>query len=72
MSMPPKFEMIKEFIDEVGSYIPTLINGLESLKKEPKQSEALEEFHVEFVVTAINERTNKFALMKQMYRLRRQ
>ena len=45
MSMPPKIEMIKDFIEEVGSYIPTLINGLESLKNEPEQSEALEESH---------------------------
>ncbi len=45
MSMPPKIEMIKDFIEEVGSYIPTLINGLESLKKEAGQSEALEESH---------------------------
>jgi chemosensory pili system protein ChpA (sensor histidine kinase/response regulator) len=45
MSMPPKIEMIKNFIEEVGSYIPTLINGLESLKKDAEQSEALEESH---------------------------
>ncbi len=45
MSMPPKMEMIKEFIEEVESYIPTLINGLASLKKEAQQSEALEESH---------------------------
>ena len=45
MSMPPKIEMIKIFIEEVESYIPTLINGLESLKKGTAQSEALEESH---------------------------
>jgi len=45
MSMPPKIEMIKNFFEEVGSYIPTLIDGLESLKNEPGQSEALEESH---------------------------
>jgi len=45
MSMPPNIEMIKDFIEEVGSYIPTLINRLESLKKEAEQSEALEESH---------------------------
>ena len=45
MAMPPNLEMIKGFIEEVGSYIPTLINGLESLKKETGQSEALEESH---------------------------
>ena len=45
MTMPPNFEMIKSFIEEVGSYIPTLINGLESLKKETEQREALEESH---------------------------
>ena len=45
MSLPAKFEMIKDFIDEIGSYIPTLINGLESLKIKPVQSEALEECH---------------------------
>ena len=45
MSMPPKIEMIKEFIEEVESYLPTLINGLASLKEEAEQSEALEESH---------------------------
>ncbi len=45
MSMPPKIEMIKNFIEEVGSYIPVLTNGLESLKKDADQSEALEESH---------------------------
>ena len=45
MSMPPKNEMIRDFIEEVESYIPTLIKGLESLSKEEAQSEALEESH---------------------------
>ncbi len=45
MSMPPNIEMIRDFIEEVGSYIPTLINGLESLKKDAEQSKALEESH---------------------------
>ena len=45
MSMPPKIEMIKNFIEEVESYIPTLANGLESLQKNAAQSEALEESH---------------------------
>ena len=45
MSMPPKNEMIRDFIEEVESYIPTLIKSLESLSKEEAQSEALEESH---------------------------
>ena len=45
MSMPPNVEMIKNFIEEVRSYIPTLINGLESLKNEAEQTDALEESH---------------------------
>ena len=45
MSMPPKIEMIKNFIEEVESYIPTLANGLESLQKNAAQSDALEESH---------------------------
>ena len=45
MSMPPKIEMINNFIEEVESYIPTLANGLESLQKNAAQSEALEESH---------------------------
>ena len=36
MSMPPNIKMINDFIEEVGSYIPTLIDGLESLKKEAR------------------------------------
>ncbi len=45
MSMSPNREMITNFIEEVTSYIPTLTNGLESLKKEPGQIEVLEESH---------------------------
>jgi chemosensory pili system protein ChpA (sensor histidine kinase/response regulator) len=37
--------MIKEFIEEVKSYIPSLIGGLESLKEGPDRSEVLEEIH---------------------------
>jgi chemotaxis protein histidine kinase CheA len=37
--------MIKEFIEEVKSYIPSLIAGLESLKERPDGSEVLEEIH---------------------------
>jgi chemosensory pili system protein ChpA (sensor histidine kinase/response regulator) len=45
MSTSPKIEMIRDFMDEVGSYIPTLIDGLKSLKIEPEQSEVLQESH---------------------------
>ena len=45
MSRPPKTEMIKEFIEEVKSYIPSLIGGLASLKDRPDESDVLEEIH---------------------------
>ncbi len=45
MSAPPNVEMIRDFIEEVGSYIPILIEGLESLKKGTVQNEVLEESH---------------------------
>ncbi len=45
MSVPPKIDMIKDFIEEVEGYIPTLITGLESLKVEGEKKEALEESH---------------------------
>ncbi len=45
MSRPPKIEMIKGFIEEVESYIPSLIDGLKSLKEKPDQREVLEETH---------------------------
>ena len=45
MSQPPNTEMIKGFIEEVQSYIPSLIGGLESLEEAPDLSEALEETH---------------------------
>ena len=43
MSTPPNVEMIKDFIEEVGSYIPTLIGGLESLRNGIEQEKVLEE-----------------------------
>ena len=42
MSRPPKTEMIKDFIEEVKSYIPSLIGGLASLKERPDRSEVLD------------------------------
>ena len=45
MPMQPKIDMIKNFIEEVQSYIPTLMTGLESLKNNSEHKEALEESH---------------------------
>jgi chemosensory pili system protein ChpA (sensor histidine kinase/response regulator) len=45
LSSLPKVEMIKGFIEEVESYIPSLIDGLESLKEKPDQREVIEETH---------------------------
>jgi chemosensory pili system protein ChpA (sensor histidine kinase/response regulator) len=45
MPRPPKTEMIKDFIEEVKSYIPSLIDGLASLKERPDGGEVLEEIH---------------------------
>ncbi len=45
MPKPPKAEMISGFIEEVKSYIPSLIDGLDALSKSPDKSEMLEETH---------------------------
>jgi chemosensory pili system protein ChpA (sensor histidine kinase/response regulator) len=45
LSRPPRVEMIQGFIEEVESYIPSLIDGLKSLKEKPDQPEVLEETH---------------------------
>ena len=45
MATPPKVELIKGFIEEVDSYIPSLISGLDVLKQSPGQIEVLEETH---------------------------
>lgn len=45
MPKPPKAEMIRGFIEEVKSYIPSLIDGLDALRKSPDKSEMLEETH---------------------------
>lgn len=45
MSRSPKGEMLKGFIGEVDSYIPSLIQGLESLRERPDRKEVLEEVH---------------------------
>ena len=45
MSRPPRTDMITGFIEEVNSYIPSLIGGLESLEKSPGLCEPLEETH---------------------------
>jgi chemosensory pili system protein ChpA (sensor histidine kinase/response regulator) len=45
LSRSPRFEMIKDFIEEVESYIPSLIDGLESLKGTPDRPDVLEETH---------------------------
>jgi chemosensory pili system protein ChpA (sensor histidine kinase/response regulator) len=45
LSKPPRVEMIKGFIEEVESYIPSLIDGLESLKETPDRRDVLEETH---------------------------
>jgi len=43
MTMSPKAEMIKGFIEEVKSYIPSLMQGIETLKEKPERKEVLEE-----------------------------
>ena len=45
MSRPCKAEMIKGFIEEVKSYIPSLTSGLDSLKAASDNGEVLEETH---------------------------
>ncbi len=45
MARTPRREMIKEFIEEVKSYIPLLLEGLNSLKTEPGRNDIIEEVH---------------------------
>ena len=45
MPKPPKAEMIRGFIEEVKSYIPSLVDGLDSLRRAPDKGEMLEETH---------------------------
>ena len=45
MSASPGDEIIKGFLEEVLSYIPSLSQGMESLEKRPDQREVLEEVH---------------------------
>ncbi len=45
MSSPANFEIIKDFIAEVDGYIPTLLNGLQSLKNGAEPGQVLEESH---------------------------
>ena len=45
MPKPPKAEMIRGFIEEVKSYIPSLIEGLDALRTAPEKGEMLEETH---------------------------
>jgi len=45
MTMPPKAEMIKGFIEEVKSYIPPLMQGIETLQESPERKDVLEEIY---------------------------
>ena len=45
MSGSPRNEMIKGFVEEVETYIPSLIKGLETLKEAPESSDMLQEIH---------------------------
>jgi len=45
MPKPPKAEMIRGFIEEVKSYIPSLADGLDALRTAPDKGEMLEETH---------------------------
>ena len=45
MPKPPKAEMIRGFIEEVKSYIPSLADGLDALRTAPDKGETLEETH---------------------------
>jgi chemosensory pili system protein ChpA (sensor histidine kinase/response regulator) len=45
LSRPPKVEMINGFIEEVESYLPSLVDGLKSLKETPDQHDVIEETH---------------------------
>ena len=45
MTISPKAEMIKGFIEEVKSYIPSLMQGIETLQDSPESKEVLEEIY---------------------------
>ncbi len=45
MTMPPKAEMIKGFIEEVKSYIPPLTQGIETLQENPERKDVLDEIY---------------------------
>ena len=45
MTMPAKAEMIKGFIEEVKSYIPPLMQGIETLQESPERKDVLDEFY---------------------------
>ena len=45
MSGSPGDELIESYIEEVKSYVPMLVKGIESLKNKPDQSDVLEETH---------------------------
>jgi chemosensory pili system protein ChpA (sensor histidine kinase/response regulator) len=45
MTMSPNAEMIKGFIEEVKSYIPSLMQGIETLKEKPDRKDVFDEIY---------------------------
>lgn len=45
MTISPKAEMIKGFIEEVKSYIPSLMRGIETLQDRPENKETFDEIY---------------------------
>ncbi len=45
MSRSPRDEIIRGYVEEVKTYIPSLIQGIDTLRKTPEQYQALEEIH---------------------------
>ncbi|HAO21762.1 MAG TPA: hypothetical protein DCQ37_15635, partial [Desulfobacteraceae bacterium] len=45
MSRSPRDEIIRGYVEEVKTYIPSLIQGIDTLRKTPEQYHALEEIH---------------------------
>ena len=45
MPISSNSEIIQDFIAELKNYIPTLVDNIDCLKKDPGQKKALEELH---------------------------
>ncbi len=45
MNQAPRYEILAGYMEEVASYVPALFRGIESLRKNPRDSQTLEEMY---------------------------